>query len=119
MTRFEKGKALNPNEAIAYQEGGIVSMELLHNDCGSITLFSFGKGQQLSPHSAPLDALLQVTDGEMVLTLDDEPHRVKAGEIFMIPAGHVHSVKAESNFKMIITMVAAERKVTFEHQHNK
>jgi quercetin dioxygenase-like cupin family protein len=55
----------------------------------------------------------------MVLTLDDEPHRVKAGEIFMIPAGHVHSVKAESNFKMIITMVAAERKVTFEHQHNK
>jgi quercetin dioxygenase-like cupin family protein len=114
MMKFEKGKALNPNDAIAYQEGGIVSRELIHDDCGSITLFSFGQGQQLSPHSAPLDALVQVTDGEMEITLDGEPHIVRAGEIFMIPEGHVHSVKAEKDFKMIMTMIAANRKVRFE-----
>lgn len=105
MTKLEKGKALNPNDVVAYQDGGIVSMELLHNDCGSITLFSFSAGQQLSAHSAPLDAFIQVTDGEMVMTLEDVEHIVKAGEIFMIPANHVHSVRADHDFKMIITMV--------------
>lgn len=116
MTKFEKGKALNPNETIAYQEGGIVSMELLHNESGSITLFSFSKGQQQSSHSAPLDAFIQVTDGEMTLMLDGKEHSIKAGEMFMIPAGHVHSVSAGENFKMIITMIAVDRKVRFENE---
>ncbi|PTL34176.1 cupin domain-containing protein [Prevotella sp. oral taxon 376] len=105
MTKFEKGKALNPNEVVGYQDGGIVSMELLHNEQGSITLFAFSKGQQLSPHSAPLDAFIQVTDGEMIMVLDGEEHLVKSGEVFMIPATHVHAVRADQDFKMIITMV--------------
>jgi quercetin dioxygenase-like cupin family protein len=105
MAVFEKGKAINPNTIANYQQGGIVSMELLHNRQGSITLFAFGKGQQLSPHSAPLDAFLQVTEGEMVLTLDEKEHIVKAGEVFMIPAGHVHAVRAEQDFKMMLTMI--------------
>jgi Uncharacterized conserved protein, contains double-stranded beta-helix domain len=115
MGKFEKGMAINPNDVVAYQDGGIVSMELLHNDCGSITLFSFSAGQQLSAHSAPLDAFIQVTDGEMVMTLDGEEHVIRAGEVFMIPAGHVHSVRADRDFKMIITMVSepAIRKIKF------
>lgn len=105
MAKFEKGKALNPNEVIGYQEGGIVSMELLHNPQGSITLFAFAKGQELSPHSAPLDAFIQVTEGEMTMTLDNEEHLIRNGEVFMIPAGHVHAVRADQDFKMILTMV--------------
>lgn len=105
MAQFKKGTTLNPNEVVSYQEGGIVSMELIHNDKGSITLFAFGKGQQLSPHSAPYDAFIQVTDGEMTMVLDDVEHKVKTGEIFTIPSGHVHSVRADTDFKMIITMI--------------
>ena len=105
MAKFNKGLAFDPCEIVDYQEGGIVSMELLHNNSGSITLFAFGKGQQLSPHSAPMDALIQVIDGTMTLTLNDTEHTIKAGEIFMIPAGETHSVRAEDNFKMIITMI--------------
>ena len=106
MTNFVKGKAINPNEVVAYQDGGIVSMELLHNESGSITLFAIARGQQLSPHSAPFDALVQVTDGEMVMTLDNVEHVVKAGELFMIPSGRIHSVRADMNFKMLITMIS-------------
>lgn len=109
MAKFEKGLALNPNEVITYQDGGIVSMELLHNKQGSITLFAFGKGQQLSPHSAPLDAFIHVTDGQMVMTLDNVEHIVRAGEVFMIPAGHLHSVRADEDFKMTITMISADK----------
>lgn len=107
MTKFQKGLPQNPREVVNYQDGGIVSMELLHTEHGSITLFAFGKGQQLSPHSAPFDAFIQVIDGTMTMVLDDEEHKVHTGDVFMIPAGHVHSVRADENFKMIITMIKA------------
>lgn len=105
MAKFKKGLALDPNEIVNYQEDGIVSMELLHDNNGSITVFAFSKGQQLSPHSAPMDALIQVTDGSMTMLLNGTEHTIKAGEIFMIPAGEIHSVRADSDFKMIITLI--------------
>jgi len=58
MARFEKGKALNPNDIIAYQEEGIVSMELLHNESGSITLFRFLVKVNSSVHTLPHSMLL-------------------------------------------------------------
>ena len=63
MATIEKGKAFIANEAIDYAEGGIVSKEFIHTEGGSVTLFSFDKGQQLSEHSAPFDAVLQIIDG--------------------------------------------------------
>ena len=48
MATIEKGKAFIANEAIDYAEGGIVSKEFIHTEGGSVTLFSFDKGQQLS-----------------------------------------------------------------------
>lgn len=113
MASFEKGKALDPNKLVQIQPGGIVSMELLHNEHGSITFFAFGQGQQLSPHIAPYGAFIQVTQGEMVITLDDVEHSVKAGEVFMIPAGHVHAVWAVQDFKMMLTMISSDQKIRF------
>ena len=68
MATIEKGKAFIANEAIDYAEGGIVSKEFIHTEGGSVTLFSFDKGQQLSEHSAPFDAVLQIIDGRMEIT---------------------------------------------------
>ena len=90
--KFEKGKIFNANELVNYTEGGVVSKELIHNNAGSVTLFSF-------------DACIQVIDGEMVLNVEGIDNHIKAGESFIIPAGALHSVKAEQRFKMIITMV--------------
>lgn len=105
MAKFEKGKVFNANQMIDYAEGGVVSKELVHNSAGSVTLFSFDAGQGLSEHSAPFDALLQVLDGEMELTVDGVKHVVKAGESFVIPSGARHSVNAARRFKMTITMI--------------
>ena len=38
--KFEKGKIFNANELVNYTEGGVVSKELIHNNAGSVTLFS-------------------------------------------------------------------------------
>jgi len=34
-----------------------------------VTLFAFDKGQNLSEHAAPYDALIQVIDGECNITI--------------------------------------------------
>lgn len=103
--KFEKGRVFDVAHMIDYAEGGVVSKELIHNDAGSATLFSFDAGQQLSEHTAPFDALLQVVEGEMELSVEGKVNVVKAGEAFVIPNGARHSVSAAKPFKMIITMI--------------
>lgn len=103
--KLEKGKTFNLNEAIEYADGGVVSKELIHNEAGSVTLFSFDAGQGLSEHSAPYDAMIQVVDGEMELTVEGVKNVIRKGEAFVIPSGAHHSVNAAKHFKMVITMI--------------
>lgn len=105
MAQIEKGKAFQPNTMIEYAEGGIVSKEFIHTKGGSVTLFSFDKGQNLSEHSAPFDAMVTVIDGEPEIFIDGLPHYPKAGEVLIMPANHPHSVNAKTRFKMILTMI--------------
>lgn len=105
MPKFEKGKVFDVNATIEYADGGVVSKELVHNAAGSITLFSFDAGQGLSEHIAPYDALLQVTDGELELTVEDAKHVLTTGQAFVIPSGSRHSLNASRRFKMLLTMI--------------
>ena len=105
MATIEKGKVFVPSEVIEYADGGIVSKELVHAQGGSMTLFSFDAGQQLSEHSAPFDAIVIVIDGEAEIIIDGQPHHPKAGEVLIMPANHPHAVNARSRFKMMLTMI--------------
>lgn len=105
MTTIEKGKAFTPNEVIEYADGGIVSKEIIHSQAGSVTLFSFDTGQQLSEHSAPFDAMISIIDGEPEIFIDGVPHYPKKGEVLIMPANHPHAVNAKTRFKMILTMI--------------
>lgn len=105
MSKFEKGITFKAGEVIDYAEGGVVSKELIHSNAGSITLFSFDAGQGLSEHTAPFDAFILVTEGEMELTVNGIRHVVAAGNSFIIPSGAPHSVNAAQRFKMQVTMI--------------
>ena len=91
MATFVKGKVFEPKALVDYAEGSVVSRELEHNEAGSITVFSFDKGQELSEHQAPFDALIQVIDGEMTFVLEDETLHLQTGEALVIPAGARHA----------------------------
>ena len=105
MAKLEKGIIFSANKVIDYADGGVISKELIHSNAGSVTLFSFDAGQGLSEHSAPFDALIQVIEGKMELTVEGTKHVISAGESFIIPNGAHHSVNAAERFKMIITMI--------------
>lgn len=103
--KIEKSQVFSPNEVIGYAEGGIVSKELTHSEAGSITFFAFDKGQKLSEHTAPFDAIIQVIDGEAEIMLDGKLYHPKAGEMLVMPKNVPHAVNAVERFKMMLTMI--------------
>jgi quercetin dioxygenase-like cupin family protein len=88
-----------------YQKGSIVSRKMIQKETGSATFFAFDQGQELSTHSAPYDALVYLVDGEAEIQIDDERHRVLAGQVLMLPANRPHAVKANQRFKMLLIMI--------------
>ena len=100
-------EVMNVKDWVAYQKGAVVSKTLVEKETGTVTLFAFDQGQALSEHTAPFDALVQVTDGEAEIRIAGEPHRVAAGEMIVMPAHCPHALKALTAFKMMLTMIRA------------
>jgi quercetin dioxygenase-like cupin family protein len=96
---------LAPLALAAYQEGAVVSRTLLKRAGGTITLFAFDKGQSLSEHTAPFDAVAHVLEGEALITITGVPLTVSAGDIVLMPANQPHTVVARTRFKMLLTMI--------------
>lgn len=92
-------------DLVSYQDGAVVSRIVLKRETGTVTLFAFDAGQELSEHTTPYDALVQVVDGEAAITVAGRPYRVRAGEMILMPAHQPHALKAISRFKMLLTMI--------------
>ena len=95
----------NINQLINFQEGAVVSKEIVNQPTGTITLFAFDKGQGLSEHTAPYDALVVITEGLAEITVSGIRHEVKVGEMLLMPANAPHALKAIQPFKMVLTMI--------------
>jgi quercetin dioxygenase-like cupin family protein len=92
---------------VSYQDGSVVSREIVSKPTGTVTLFAFDAGQGLSEHTAPFDALVYVFDGETEVTISGKPYRLKAGEAIVMPANQPHALKAIKRFKMMLTLIRA------------
>ncbi|MGD9252758.1 MAG: cupin domain-containing protein [Holophagae bacterium] len=99
----DRASALSDLAAVA--EGAIVSRVLARTKGGSVTLFAFDRDQQLSEHTAPFDALVQVVDGELELTIGGTAVPVGAGEVVVMPADVPHAVLAVQASRMVLTML--------------
>jgi len=90
---------------IEYQSGAVVSKTLLKKKGGTVTVFAFDTGQELSEHTAPFDALVHVLDGTLDITVDGKRHSVPAGEILIMPANRPHALRAPERAKMMLVMI--------------
>lgn len=102
---FEKAKIFSFNESVDYSEGGIVSKTVLKKQTGNISLFSFSKGEALSEHTAPFDAMITVVDGKGEVIIGGKSFILKTGESIIMPADITHAVNAVEKFKMVLTMI--------------
>jgi quercetin dioxygenase-like cupin family protein len=90
---------------VDYAEGRVVSRTFAQNSTLSITLFAFDTGEEISTHTAPGDAMVQVLDGEAAVTIAGRELSLSAGQVVVMPADVPHSVKAVKRFKMLLTVV--------------
>jgi len=97
--------ALKIVDLVAYQSGAVVSRVIVKQKTGNVSLFAFDAGQELSEHTAPFDALVNVLEGEVEVTIAGTPIRVAAGQMVIMPANQPHALKAVSRFKMMLTMI--------------
>jgi quercetin dioxygenase-like cupin family protein len=90
---------------VEYQDGSVVSREIVSGKAGTVTLFAFDEGQGLSEHRAPFDAMVQILDGKAEITIAGKPIQVSQGDMIIMPANKPHALKALTKFKMILTMI--------------
>ena len=104
MAKFT-GESLKLIDLVGYQDGSVVSKEIIKKGTGTVTLFAFDEGQGLSEHVAPFDALVYIFDGEAEIVIDGKSNLVSAGNMIIMPANKPHSLKAIKRFKMLLVMI--------------
>ncbi len=98
-------KVLSIKELIDYQEGSVVSRQVINKNVGTVTLFAFDEGEGLSEHTAPFDALVYVYDGEAEVKISGTPFTLHSGELIIMPAHKPHELRANKRFKMMLVMI--------------
>ena len=98
-------EAANLPDLVDYQDGAVVSKEIIKKEKGTVSVFAFDKGQGLSEHTAPFDALVYITDGQAEISIAGKLHYLKTGQIIIMPANQPHSLKARESFKMLLIMI--------------
>ena len=105
---FEKGKKFSFNNSINYAEKAVVSKHILKKETGNISLFAFDKGEGLSEHTAPFDAVVFIVDGKADIIINGVSNILDAGETIIMPANISHALKAVEKFKMLLTMIKSK-----------
>ncbi|MEE4272125.1 MAG: cupin domain-containing protein [Thermoanaerobaculales bacterium] len=111
--RGGKGGSLPPAQVqkldatVEVADGAVVSRTLMKTDGGTVTVFAFDEGQSLSEHTAPFDALVQVLEGTLTVTIDGRAHSLGAGDAVLMPADIPHGVDAPSKVKWMLVMLKA------------
>lgn len=105
---FEQGNKFSYSNSINYADKAVVSKHILKKETGNISLFAFDKGEGLSQHTAPFDAVVFIVDGKADIIIDGKSNILEAGETIIMPANITHALNAVEKFKMVLTMIKSK-----------
>jgi quercetin dioxygenase-like cupin family protein len=105
LTQIEPGKAWTLAELTEYAPGAVVSRTIHKTPAGTITVFAFDEGQELSEHSTPFNAYVVVIDGKIELKIGGQAGIASEGDIVLMPKNIPHAVSAHQKCKMMLIMI--------------
>lgn len=105
MNKTMRKEIITLKEHIEYQQGSVVSKEILKTENGTVTIFAFDEKQGLSEHTAPFNVLAYIIDGEARIKIEETAYTLMEGQIIELPAHKSHSLKALKRFKMLLVMI--------------
>jgi quercetin dioxygenase-like cupin family protein len=105
MSEELKAKVLKVEDLIEYQDGAVVSREIIRKETGTVTIFAFDTGEGLSEHTAPFDAMVQIIDGKAEISISSKKNILDKGDMIIMPANEPHALYAVERYKMVLTMI--------------
>lgn len=93
------------SNAINVQDKSIVSRQIIKKPNGNVTLFAFDKDESLTEHTSPYEALVQIVEGRMTITIGGNPYNVEEGELILLPPNIPHGLVALEKTKMLLIMI--------------
>lgn len=96
-------------EEINVPEKGILSHTIFNDASVKIILFGFAPGQELTAHTAPMPATIQVVNGEADITLGTDLVHAGPGCVIHMQPHLAHGIVAKTPMTMLLTLVKAAR----------
>jgi len=99
------GKPFAYRNLVQVQSGSVVSRTIINKKSGTVSVFAFDKGESLSEHTAPFDALVEIIEGKATITIEGKNQTVEQGQQIILPANKPHALSAPEPFKMVLVMI--------------
>lgn len=106
-TKYKFGEVHNLASQIESASDKVQFHSVYSNDNGGVALIAFKAGQQLDTHLAPAEVMVNVLEGEIIFTMIDQAHTIKAGEFMLVGEGVPHSVTAKTDAKVMLVKTKA------------
>ena len=91
---------------------GILSHTLYNDERVKIILFGFAAGEELTAHTAPMPAMIQILSGDVTLTLGSDRCEAGPGSLVHMEPNLAHSVVAKAPAMVLLTLLKAARQDT-------
>ena len=78
---------------------------IMKNASGAINLIALKRGQHLSEHLAPADAMVQIVEGFLQFTIKGHTYDMKPGDFLLMQKGEPHSLSAKEDTKFLLTLL--------------
>ena len=104
-TTLPPAEVLALDSLVTPTDKGIASRVLARTAGGNITLFAFDRGEELSEHTAPFDALVLTLDGTLTLTIGGKEVHATPQTVVLMPANVPHAVLAPEPARMLLIML--------------
>ena len=102
----QQGFHLSLNELMQFKEGGIFSKVLIKSDTFNITLMCLSKGSNIDTHTSTKSGGVMVIKGKGMFDLEGKDIRLKPGVFIFMPASAPHSLRADEDLAILITLCA-------------
>lgn len=91
-------------DEVQIPEQGILSRTLHNDDYLKLVIFGFSAGHELSAHTAPMPATIQILQGRAQVTLGEETRVLEADSFIYLPPQLKHAIVAETPLVMLLSL---------------
>ena len=97
---------------IQVPQKGILSHALYNDEQVKIILFGFAAGEELTAHTAPMPATIQILSGEVTLILGPDTCEAGPGSLAHMAPQLTHGIVAKTPAMVLLTLLKAARQDT-------